>query len=219
MTPELEAFLTSEDLDEIQKARGKIEGRDVDDEAVIRAVLEQWQNHQAVSNLLLHPDLIPDDIRLETLFRGLYEQQVGYYVLASVIGFQSLDVSEMADVDRRRVLSDLLVVMRETTGILAKRASISFREFANVEDASQVFALIGHTDMTVRHNLRAWLFQTFAAVGTEALAVVGHESGVNEEMQRQIVKEFDDFLTNPSNDFSSPLCPLFGYIPNLRDIA
>jgi hypothetical protein len=108
MSPELEAFLAAEDLDEVLNARGKIAALAADDEATVRAVLAEWRNPQAVSNLLLHSTLIPEDIRLPTLFRGLYERRVVYYVLAAVVGLQSLDAAGIADGDRQRVLTDLL---------------------------------------------------------------------------------------------------------------
>jgi hypothetical protein len=219
MSPELEAFLAAEDLDEVLNARGKIAAIAADDEASVRAVLAEWRNRQAVSNLLLYPALIPEDIRLATLFRGLYERQVVYYVLAAVVGFHSLDAATIANADRRRVLADLIAVMRDTTDILAQRASVSFSEFTKPEDAPQVFALMGHADKTVRHNARAWLFRTFQAAGAEALAAAGHQSGLAEDVRRLVVEEFADFLANPPQGFKSPLFPLYGYIPNLRDIA
>src|SRR5262245_55647916 len=105
MSVELEAFLAAEDLDEVLNARGKITALTPEDEAVVRAIISEWRNTQAISNLLFHPTLIPADIRLPTLFRGLYERQVVYYVLASIVGFQSLDLAGLADTDRQRVLS------------------------------------------------------------------------------------------------------------------
>ncbi len=219
MSPELEVFLAAEDLDEVLDAHRKIAILDEDDGTVVRTVFAQWRNPQAVSNLLMHPTLIPEDIRLAMLFHGMYEQKVTYYVLAAVIGFQSIDLGGIKNSDRQHVLSDLLAVMRDTTDILAQRASVSFTSFATPDDASQVFALIRHADQTVRHNIRAWLFRTFESEGAEALTVAGRQSGLTEEVQRQVIEEFADFLTNPPDGFKSPLFPLYGYIPNLRDVA
>jgi hypothetical protein len=218
MSPELEAFLAAEDLDELLNARGKIAALAPEDEAVVRAVISEWRNPQANSNLLFHPALIPADIRLPTLFRGLYERQVMYYALAAVVGLQSLDTAALGEADRQRVLSDLLAVMRDTTDILAQRASVSFQGFAKPEDAPRVFALMGHSDNTVRHNARAWLFRTFQGVGAEQLVAAGRQSGLGKEIQRQVVAEFADFLANPPQGFKSPLFSQYGYIPNLRDI-
>lgn len=218
MSPELESFLAAEDLDEVLTARDKIAALAADDEAAIRAVLGEWRKPQAVSNLLLYPALIPKDIRLSTLLRGLCERKLVYYILAAVVGFQSIDAADIVDADRQRVLADLLAVMRDTTDILAQRASVSFTGFAKLEDAPSVFALMGHANKTVRHNVRAWLFRTFQVSGVEALADAGRRSRLAENLQLQVVGEFADFLANPPQGFTSPLFPLYGYIPNLRDI-
>jgi hypothetical protein len=218
MSPELEAFLAAEDLDELLNARGKITALTPEDEAVVRAVIGEWRNQQAVSNLLFHPDLIPTDIRFPTLFRGLQERRIVYYVLAAIVGFQSLDANALPAADRQQALSDLLAVIRYTTDILAHRASVSFQGFAKPEDAPKVFALMGHADKTVRHNVRAWLFRTFQSIGTEPLGDAGRQSGLGEEVQRQVAGEFADFLANPPQGFKSPVFSLYGYIPNLKDI-
>ena len=218
MTPELEAFLAAEDLDELLTARQKIAALDTADTAVVRAVLQQWQNPQAVSNLLLNASLIPEEIRLPCLFRGLAKRTVAYYVLAAVVGLQGIDPAGLASAERERVLAELLAVLWDTTGILAQRASVSFQRFAGEADAARVFALLGHADATVRHNLRAWLFRTFQGRGVGPFVEAACRSGLAEEVQRRVVGEFTEFVTKPPQGFKSPVFALFGYIPNLRDV-
>ncbi len=190
-----------------------------EDETAVRSILKEWRDPQSVSNLLFHAALIPADIRLSTLFRGLGEREVVYYVLAAAVGFQDVDPSGLTDEDRDRVLTELLAVITITTGIIAKRASMSLHLFARRDDAPQVFALMGHEDDTVRHNLRAWLFQQFKESGVDDLNAAGRRSGVSEEVRRQVVQEFSDFLSGPPREFDGRLVPLLGYIPNLRDVA
>src|SRR6266446_8357932 len=125
MSPELQEFLGAGDLDEVLRALQRITSFDAGDAAAVRSVLLQWQSPQAVSNLLFHPTLIPEDLRLASLFRGLAERRVVYYVLAAVVGFQSLDPVRMTAADRRRVVEELLALIRETNGVLAQRASVS----------------------------------------------------------------------------------------------
>jgi hypothetical protein len=167
---------------------------------------------------LFHPALIPEDIRLASLFRGLDERRVGYYVLAAVVGFQSIDPSRVTAEDQRRVVEELLAVIRETRGILAQRASVSIQQFLNEDDAPRVFALWAHPDDTVWHNLRAWLYRTFQARGVESFAAAVHLSGLAEEVQRRLVEDFTELVTDPPEGLESRLCKLYGYIPNLRDV-
>ncbi len=219
MSPELEEFLGAEDLDEVLRARQRVSSVDAVDAAAIRSVVHQWHNPQAVSNLLFHPALIPEDTRLPALFRGLAERRVVYYVLAAVVGFQSIDLAGMTAGDRRRVVDELLLVIRNTSGILAQRASVSIQRFLTEDDAPRVFALWAHPDDTAWHNLRAWLFRTFQARGTEPFAEAASRSGLSEETQRRLVEDFTELVTKPPEEFDSWLCDLFGYIPNLRDVG
>jgi hypothetical protein len=218
MSPELEEFLGAEDLDDLLRARQRIASLDTGEASAVRSMLQRWEDPQAVSNLLFHPALIPEDIRLASLFRGLAERRVAYYVLAAVVGFQGIDAAGMAAEDRARVVDELLAVIRETRGILAQRASVSVQRFLAESDAPRVFALWAHPDDAAWHNLRAWLFRTFQALGTEPFAEAASRSGLSQEAQRRLVEDFTELVAKPSEGFDSRLCELFGYIPNLRDI-
>ena len=218
MSPQLDAFLAAEDLDELLNARQNISALDAEDAGIVRSVLHQWQNPQAVSNLLLHPTLIPDDARLQALLQGLSERKVAYYVLAAVVGLQGINAADLANADRERLVVDLLALIRDTNGILAQRASVSFQGLANEADVPQVFGLMGHADNTVQHNLRAWLFRTFQGRGVEPFAAAAAKSGLAEDVKRRVVGEFTEFVMNPPQGFKSPVYSLFGYIPNLREV-
>lgn len=218
MSPELEAFLAAEDLDELLRAQQKITSLDAEDTAVVRSILQWWQNPQAVSNLLVHPTCIPEDIRLASLFRGLDERRVVYYVLAAVVGFQSIDSAGMTAEDRSRIVESLLAVIRKNSGILAQRASVSIQQFMAEENAPRVFGLWAHPDETVWHNLRAWLFHTFQSRGVEAFVAAIRQSGLSEEAQQRLIEDFTELVTNPTDGFDNRLSELYGYIPNLRDV-
>lgn len=219
MSHQLHEFLIAEDLDQLLDAWRKLGSLDADDTATVRSVLARWETPQAVSNLLFHPDLIPEDIRLDALFRGLAEQRVAYYVLAAVVGLQALDPTRLSAEERKRVAAELWDVMAQTTDVLAHRASVSFRGFVTDTDAPSVLMLLLHPDKTVRHNARAWLFSTFKDRGPEALAAAAQQTGLNEEVRRQVSDEFTEFVTNPPTGFKSPEFPLYAYIPNLRDVV
>jgi len=215
MSPELKAFLTAEDLDELSSARRMITALDDEDAAVVRLTLQQWDNPQAVANLLFNPNIIPEDLRLASLFRGVGERQVVYYVLAAVVGFQSIDPAELVAEERGRVVAELLAILRKTSGILAQRASVSFQPFAREDDAPRVFALWAHPDDTVWHNLRAWLFRTFQNRGIEPFTAAIRQSGLADNVQQRLIDDFTEFVTDLTA-FQGWLLNLFGYLPNLR---
>jgi HEAT repeat protein len=216
MSPELKAFLAAEDLDDADEARKKLKSLSDADAAAVGSVLRQWQDVQAVSNLLFHPDLIPEDVRLATLFRGLGERQENYYVLAALCGVTEIDAARWSAEDRKRVVAELLAILRGTNDIRAQRASVTVAQFAGERDAPQVIALLEHPDKTVRQNLRVWLFRTMKDRGVEALAAAARDSGLGAEAERQVVADFKDYVTNPEG--AAYTGPLFAYIPNLREV-
>jgi hypothetical protein len=219
MSPRLEAFLAAEDLDQLLDAKQDLGSLNAEDTAAVRAILQRWRVPQAVSNLLFHPDLIPEEIRLDTLFRGLAESQVGYYILAAVVGFQGIDPNQISEEERNRVATALWEIIAQTADVRAQRASASIHFFATEPHAPAIFSLLSHSDKTVRHNLRAWLFDTFRDRGVEAFAAAARASGISEELRQQVVAEFAEFMTNPPEGFKSPLFRLWAYIPNLKEIA
>ncbi len=218
MSPELKEFLAADDLDDAFRARQRIGALGAEDVAAVRSVLERWQDSQAVANLLMHPSLIPSDLLEASLFRGLAERRVVYHVLAAVVGLQSINPAGMTAESRRRITEALLALMRQTTGILAQRASVSIQQFLDEDHAPQIFDLRAHPEETVWHNLRAWLYRTFQARGDESFAAAARHSGLAEEAQRRLVEDFGEWLTAPPKGFDNTLFPLLGYIPNLRDV-
>lgn len=218
INPELEDFLAAQDLDDALSALERIRSLDASDAATIRAVIDQWENQQAVSNLLFYPMLLPSAVRLAALFRGLAERRVTYYVLAAVVGFQKIDTSRMDGEQRARVVDELLPLVRDAKGIIAHRASVSVQPFLTEDAAARVAALAPHVDDTTWHNLRAWLFRTFRGRGTDAFAALISESALSEGEQQRLLEEFVAVAAKPPQSFDPRLSELLGYIPNLRDV-
>lgn len=217
LSPELEAFLFAQDLDELLAARQAIQAADADDAAVIRAVLREWRNPQSVSNLLFHPSLIPADIRVATLLRGLRQREVMYYVLAATVGLGGM-VPELSAGERAQVSSALLDLLDNSTGVLAQRASVTLSGVAGREDAPRIFSMVVHPDDTVRHNLRAWLFRTFEKPGVEAFAEAARQSELDAETQDALAREFAEIRPGAAPEVARKLLTLFSYIPNLGEV-
>jgi len=218
MSSELKAFLVAEDLDDAQDARHKIKSVTATDAAAIRTILKQWSDAQAVSNLLIHADLIPEDVRLASLYRGLAERRVDYYVVAAIVGLGEVDGVKVPAQDRKRLANMLLTIIRETKDVRAKRSSLTFEGFVSADDAPQVIALMEHSDSTVRGNLRSWLFKMFEDRGMDAFTAAGRQSSLAEEAQSRLVAEFKEYLSIPDQQARrSKLVVLYAYIPNLKD--
>ena len=217
LNPRMEAFIFSKDLDELLQARQAITALDEDDEAVVRAVIKEWSNPQSVANLLFHPSLIPADIRVATLLRGLAERGVMYYVLAAIVGFGGM-VPELSSAEREEVATILLDFLPNSTGVLAQRASVTLSGVAREADAPKIFSLLDHADETARHNLRAWLFRTFEKPGIEAFTAAAARSTLDAEAQAALVREFAEIGPGAPPEVKRKLLTLFSYIPNLDEV-
>jgi HEAT repeat protein len=216
ISPELRAVLSAEDLDDLGDARRAIKEPGADDRSAIHAILENWEDPQAVANLLLHPTLIPQEMRLATLFRGLREQRVPYYVLAAVCGLADIKAETLSTDNRARVVAELTAVIQNTDDVRAQRASVTLESFVTARDASRVIALLEHPDKTVRHNLWARAIATLKDDGVEKFAAAARASGLSEVAQRRVTADFKEFAANP--DAAGFSGPLFAYIPNLREV-
>jgi hypothetical protein len=218
MSPELQEFLTAADLDDALRARERIAILSAQDEVVVRSALQRWQDPQAVSNLLVHASLIPQDLLVASLFRGLAERRIVFHVLAAVVGLQSIDPASLTDADRQRIRDALFQLIRDGSGIFAQRASVSIQRYLREEDAPQVFALWPHPDETVWHSLKAWLYRTFQSHGVESFAAATRQSGLAQDVPQRLVEDFMGWVAEPPKGFDNTLFLLYGNIPNLRDI-
>ena len=141
---------------------------------------------------------------------------MNYYVLAALGGVAEIDAARCSAEDRKRVLAELLTILRNTNDIRAQRASLTLKQFAGERDTLQVIALLEHPDKTVRHNLRVWLFRTLRDRGVETFAKAVRNSGLRPEAQREVLADFKDYVADPEG--AEYTGSLFAYIPNLREV-
>lgn len=215
---ELKAFLETEDLDDLVKARSRIQHLDENDIKKIRSVLEKWDHPQAVSNLLFHPSLIPEDIRFGSLLKGLEERENLYYILASTVGLQGME-EEFSDEERNIIKEHLIAVIEITSGVLAARASVTIRNYLSPGDASRMFKFLSHSEEAVRLNILAWLIETLEEKDVETFVSMLKNSGVPEDKQDETLEKFREHLRKKESgemDFST--MPLYAYIPNLSEV-
>lgn len=215
VSPHFARFLATEDLDDLLDARSDLGPVTPDDEQVARTIMREWRNEQAVSNLLMHPGFIPDDIRMRSLIRGLDEREEAYYILAAVVGVQSIRVSG----EERLALRDrLLNIVEIDSSIIAKRATVSLENILTPDDGPLVARLLEHPDDCVRHNLLSWLVTTFDPERSRAVYELIRASGISEEAQADIELQIADYVQKRRTRSFNPLdSSLLGYIPNLSE--
>jgi len=219
ISPDLKVFLETEDLDDLLKARSKLRQLDEKDIKKIRSTLEKWNSPQAVSNLLLYPFLIPEDIRGTCLLKGLSERKNPYYVLASVVGLQGIDPTGFLEEDRNAIKESLIFALKNSEGVIAARASVSICDFLSAEDASTMFELLDHPDKAARHNILSWLIRTLEEADPETFVSMANSSNIPEDVRKEAIEKFQEHIRQKeAGEVSSYAMQLYAYIPNLRDL-
>ncbi|AKB25146.1 hypothetical protein MSMTP_1677 [Methanosarcina sp. MTP4] len=215
---ELKAFLETEDLDDLVKARERVQHLDENDIKKIRSILEKWDKPQEVSNLLFHPSLIPEDIRFSSLLKGLEERDNLYYLLASIAGLQGME-EEFSEEEKIIIKEHLISALEITGGVLAARASVTIVGFLSIGDANRMFKFLSHPEEVVRLNILSWLIETLEETDVETFALMLQSSEVPEDIQADTIEKFREHLRKKESgetDFST--MPLYAYIPNLNEV-
>lgn len=218
MSPELRSFLEAEDLNNLLKARSNLSQLDEKDIRKVRITLQKWNSPQAVSNLLFHPFIIPEDVRASCLLKGLREKKNPYYILASVVGIQGIDSTGFSKEQRKAIKESLILILKTSGGIISARASISIRDYLSSEDASAMFELLNHPDEVTGHNILCWLMKTMEERGSSEFVLLARSSNMPEDLQKEAIDKFQEHLKQKeAGEYSSFSVPLYAYIPNLRE--
>jgi hypothetical protein len=210
----LARFLEADDLDDLQKIRSELPELDQNDASVVRDVIQAWREPQAIANLLFNPGVIPPDIRVATVLRGLNEYDRRYLKLAAVVGLQSIQPSAIAPSDVAIIRDRLLQIIEVEHSIISSRASVSIETWLDSSTAPAVCRLLNHSNETVRNNLLAWLI---THVDVVKLTPLLESSDLVPEKVRSVIRDADEYkrCRDAGVMFTRASSYLFSYIPNL----
>ena len=167
----LRAFLAATDLDELLARRQELGDAPLDgaDQDRVLAVLHDWTDLQAVSNLLMHPQVIPGEHRNAEVQRGLDDVENPYVRLAAVVGIGELDLSQINDIERNRFVRALLDLIANDGTVCAVRASFSIVWLMRQPDTPEILETLAHPSARVRHNILQGLLELLGSSGLAAL--------------------------------------------------
>ena len=235
MTATLHEFLAARDLDELLAYREQLADLDRADRDSIRAVLEAWSDPQAVANLLMNLDLIPDDQRFRYIQRGLEEPAGSYLTLATIVGLSRLGIERFAQAEQAALVERLIAAIAQNTGPIADQASSLLASYItenvmvlplHVQYEAKLVPLLDHPSDAVKHNI---LVALIPVVGLENLrrfldeaVTAGHLSRDARQYVEGRLGEIDglapDNTVNMAQlDLHGLALPLLAYIPNLSD--
>lgn len=173
-------------------------------------IIEQWNEPQAVANLLMYPVFIPQELRKKALLRGLHEP-LTYLTLAAMIGLQGHS-DWWSNVDRIDIVERLHSITFGAPYEFANRASVTLFDYVLPEDAERLIFSLGSPNAVVQHNSLLALLRLFG----------------REEVRRRVTETFvakrvtltgRDYVATNIDTLNADDLPLLGYIPNLNDFS
>ncbi|MCA6501393.1 MAG: hypothetical protein IM585_12310 [Pseudanabaena sp. M135S2SP2A07QC] len=231
MNVNLKNFLEITDLDELSQAKNHISVISQNDQAAIIKILQEGANIQAIANLLMYPDLIPENERIDYILAGLRETNFTYLVLASVVGLGQLNIEALPVQLITQLIEQIINVTKSDSGVIAERASVFLAErlwhFGDTY-TSQIIELLDHPSKVVQHNT---LVALIPLVGLENIrqiienavqhGVVSEAGQLAAEQKLSEIAGFSKDSTIDDSQFDVDLlsAPLLAYIPNLDEMS
>lgn len=152
------AYLACPDLDSLDELAARVTRVLGDEETASQAAADiatfiaAGEDELGISNLLLHPRLLPADRRASELLEALSGPETSYRTLMACVGISA--IADDLDEDARAAAIGLLGRLCATGGsVTARRASASLFELLRTRDAPVVASLLGVADDVVRHNV------------------------------------------------------------------
>jgi hypothetical protein len=213
----LRRFLAASDLNELARSRAGVDPAQLsaDDRLEIEAVLHDWDDVQAVANLLMYPELIATDERLAHVRRALVDEHT-YIQLAATVSIVEIDRAEFNEDARYDLVQRLLESIATDRGLLADRASYSLVALLTPTDGPEVVAHLDHPSPTVRRNLTQGMLGLVGPSGVKSL--VDEPGFVDPDVQAAIrvrLRDDDIDLNRPADDLRLPL--ILAYLPSYSD--
>lgn len=213
----LRRFLATDELDELARARADLDPDrlDLDDRLEIEAVLHDWDDLQAIANLLMYPELIAPDERVAQARRALVDEHP-YVQLAGTAAIIEIDRAEFGEDARYELVQRLLAIIASDDGVLADRASYSVVALMHPTDGPEIVERIDHPSATVRRNLVQGLLGLVGPSGIKSL--VDEPGFVEPEAQaaiRERLRADGVDLARPVDDLRLPL--ILVYLPGFTE--
>lgn len=124
---------------------------------VIQNIIEnKWEEEeQIISNLLQSPFLIPENIRVSTLIRGLEDDEMPYFVLSACFGIQRV---KLASEDTEKVMKLLRKAVFNEHSSVGMRAFITLNPMLKYPEDTNLFIDILNTKKSPLHDTAlSWL--------------------------------------------------------------
>ena len=219
----LKRFLDEKDLDDLQKIAFSLEKFNKEDNTLINSILDNWNDNQAISNLLFYPNLIPNEIRFKTLLKGLKDKENPYYNLAVIVGIQSPENLNFTDNQLTQLKKELFEFVEKTNDIRSMRSTTSLHQYIDTSDTQRIIKCAVNEIDVVQTNLLSMISTLHGKENIRSVLVKNEAVLKNEaemllkELEKQELK-IEDAPEDKKGFFKLTLgMPLSSYIPNLNE--
>eukprot|EP00111_Clytia_hemisphaerica_P018590 TCONS_00054975-protein len=186
------------------------------DEKIIRNIVKNgWdEEEQVISNLLQSPFLLPEDIRLSTIIKGLEDDEMPYFILSACIGIQRV---KLKDDDLESLEKLLRKAVFNEHGAVCMRAFITLNPFLKYPKDNQLFIDILSTKKSPLHETAlSWL--VLHVSDKQELLKLLNDGHVKDSLVTDAVKKIDDHCQSLAHGEESPVTiEVFDYVPNMID--
>ena len=218
MSGVIEAFLKTDELDQLLKLRSQIEKLAPEEDQAILSILESWSDEQAIANLLFYPNLISAACRERFVLKGLCDFENPYFVLATVVGLDSLAVSGVSAEMRSEIVRRLIAFCADYSDVLGERSSVSLRAFLAKEDLPSLLPLLGVQNDVVRENIVGWIAKSCDGIAPQQMVEEFRVFGLSWFQRRRVLSAIHKFTVKRSGVVEAfKTAPLLSYIPNLKE--
>ena len=177
----------------------------------------------------MYPEMIPKEIRVRYIIKGLNEPKTSYFVLAAIVGLQRIKIEKIAEDQQSQIIDRLVWISIEDKGVLADRASIFLADKIvsfKLNHASSIVRLLNHPSELVKHNILVALIPLVGLENMRKFLKTAITSNWLSEKGREFaedkiyaIKGFsDDNKVDMSQfDLGSLNTSWLSYIPNLNE--
>eukprot|EP00794_Sanderia_malayensis_P017415 gene17415-19158_t len=182
-----------------------------------KVLQENWEDEeQMVSNLLQFPTLIPEDIRMECIRKGLTDLESPYYILSAAVGLQRISINNE---DWKNVFEHLKNACFHDIGVVSMRSFMSLQpKLSYPNDIQFIMDILKNPRSALFQNAIAWLIIQEQNREDDVMKLLRAAELPEESLKRaeKLVRERIAILKNGEEDQDLSL-QFFDYIPNLND--
>ncbi len=216
---ELVKFLKINDLDVLEQSFSELARLSERDQNLILKILKDWDSEQAIANILFYPRLIPEKQRYDVLNKALKAETAPYYMLAAVVGLQSLDRVRVNSAIKTKFALQLMEIIKSGDDIIASRASVSIWDFLDERSFPMYLDLYPVKVGSANKNIMALAMLKFKDGTKRKLKSKLKEYHLVWGKRRKFLKRFKKYKKGKKTGMDVfMLAPVYEEIPNLNDV-